>query len=333
MNLTKFIPWRFRGLNPFLNTYGDKFLFGKISKTLPIETNPDAKTEIHSAVPHRYLYAYLLAIKSLLYYHSDLSIVVHDDGSLLDDDKRMIKFHLPHCKVIDRATADAEFDKLNNPFLSQVRSSYTSYLKLFDSTLFNQSERIIILDTDTLFLKEPSAIIDWIENGGKPWYHMAPKGKMKVNKEMTIANYAKLQNVHIQTLIMDNLDEINDTLHQNYFINQGFCSGFIGYESKTIDFSELERLFKLLYEKFGDKIFRWGAEQTTHGLLLCSKGAIPLPLEDYFVFTQANAHLAHNATFLHFVGENRFHKLIYPRLAHSVMKNIKAPNQSILPEA
>ncbi|MDO9241852.1 glycosyltransferase [Methylicorpusculum sp.] len=325
MNLSNLVPWRFRGINPFLNTYGDKLLFGRIAKTASIETNPNAKTEIHSAVPHRYLYAYLFAIKSLLYYHSDLSVVIHDDGSLLDEDKRLIKIHLPNCRLIDRAFANAEFEKLNNPFLSKVRGSYTSYLKLFDTTLFNQSERIIILDTDTLFLKEPKEIIDWIINGGNPWYHMAPRGKMKVEKEFEIANYAKLQDVHIQTLIIDDLDDINKSLNKNYTIQQGFCSGFIGYDSGTINFSELEELFKLLYEKFGDKIFRWGAEQTTHGLILCSKGAVSLPLEDYFVFTHANAHLADNAKFLHFVGENRFHKLIYPKLSNVVLKKLKTP--------
>lgn len=317
------IPWSLRGITPFLNSYGDKFLFGKITKTLPIETNPESRTEIHSAVPHRYLFAYLFAIKSLLHYYSDLSIVIHDDGSLKENDKQLLKSHLPDCRIIDRAFADSEFEKQKNPFLSKVRSSYTSYLKLFDTTLFSRSEQIIILDTDTLFLKEPKTVIDWIKNGGKPWYHMAPQGKMKVEKELQIANYSKLQKVHIQTLIMDNLDEINATLKKNYSLQQGFCSGFIGYDSTTINLEELEQLFKLLYEKFGDKIFRWGAEQTTHGLILCSKGATSLPIDDYFVFTQANAHLANNATFVHFVGENRFHKLIYPKLANTLMKNFE----------
>lgn len=321
MKLSNLIPWRFRGINPFLNTYGDKFLFGRITRTAPIETNPQSKVEIHSAVPHRYLYAYLVAIKSLLKYYDDLSIVVHDDGSLYESDKALIKLHLPGCKIIDRAVADAEFEKLNNPFLSKVRSSYTSYLKLFDTTLFSQAERVIILDTDTLFIKEPTAVIDWIKNGGKPWYHMAPQSKMKVHKELGIANYSDLQKVHIQTLIIKDLDAINSTLNTNYSIQQGFCSGFIGYDASTIKFTELEKLFKLLFEKFGDKIFLWGAEQTTHGLILGSRGAVPLPIEDYFVFTQNNADLAKNATFLHFVGENRFYKLIYPKLAKSIIKH------------
>ena len=325
MNPINLLPWSFRGLNPFLNTYGDKFLFGKIAQTKPITTNPQAKTEVHSAVPHRYVYAYLVAIKSLLQYHADLSIVVHDDGSLNQADKALLAYHLPGCRVIDRASADAAFDKLDNTFLSKVRNSYTSYIKLFDTSYSSQSERVIIIDTDTLFLKRPDAIINWIENGGKPWYHIAPKGGMKQkdsaapkNKPAS-ANETSEEKDHIQTLIMKNLDNINATLNKNYHIEQGFCSGFIGYDSDTIKLDELNSLFTLLYDKFNDKIFKWGTEQTTHGLLLCSKGAEALPIDDYFVFTQKNADLAKDATFVHFVGENRFHRLIYPRLAKKIM--------------
>lgn len=323
MNPSKLIPWSLRGIGPFLNTYGDKYLFGKIVHTDPVETNPAADTSLHSAVPHRYVYAYLVAIKSLLRYHNDFSVFVHDDGSLEQADKTLISRHLPGVRIIDRHEADTRFDEaVKNPFLSKVRNSYTSYLKLFDTTLYNQSKRIIIVDTDTLFLRRPELVIDWAINGGKPWFHMAPKGTMKSKKELAVANYSNLQKTHIQTLIIKDLEEINSQLNRNYRIEQGFCSGFIGYDADTIDFSELDRLFNLLFDKFGDRIFKWGAEQTTHGLILCGKGATALPLEQYFVFTQKNAHRARDATFLHFVGENRFYKMIYPRLANSCIKEL-----------
>lgn len=328
MNFLNILPWSFRGLNPFLNTYGDRFLFRKITSTPPITTNPNADTEVHSAVPHRYVYAYLVALKSLLRYHADLSVVVHDDGSLSAADKTLIAFHLPHCRIITRTDADSEFEKLNNPFLSKVRNSYTSYIKLFDTSYSSRSKRVIIIDTDTIFLKRPDAIIDWIVNGGQPWYHLAPKGKMKLenspkpNSEASATKPVEPQKDHIQTLIMKNLDSINATLNKNYSIEQGFCSGFIGYDSTAIELEELNELFSLLYKKFGDKIFKWGSEQTTHGLLLCSKGAEALPIEEYFVFTQFNADQAKDATFVHFVGENRFHRFIYPKLAKKVIKEL-----------
>ena len=105
--------------------------------------------------------------------------------------------------------------------------------------------------------------------------------------------------------------------------NPGFNSGFIGYERGTVAFDELSRLFGVLYRKFSDKIFRWGAEQTVHGMVLGAKGATALPLEQYFVFTQNNVSLADEATFIHFIGENRFFRMKYPRLAWKAIGELR----------
>jgi hypothetical protein len=293
-------------------------------------TNPDASTGIHSAVPHRYVHAYLVAIKSFLQYYNDISVFVHDDGSLRPDDKTLIGKHIHGIQIIDRTVADARFaENVQNPLLLKVRSSYTSYLKLFDPTLFSEGKKIIILDTDTIFLRRPDLVIDWVASGRSPWYHCAPRGKMKMKEQENI-RYSRLQDVHIQTLIVDHIDSINQQLGKTYRIEQGFCSGFIGYDFDTVRFDELAALFETLYSHLGDRIFRWGAEQTSHGMILCGAGAVPLPLEEYFVFTQNNAQQARDGTFIHFVGENRFFHLIYPRLASVVLDGLLGkPKQEI----
>jgi hypothetical protein len=318
-SIGQLIPWSLRGLGPFLNTYGDAAFFGSIRSTPPIPVRRDAPAAVHSAVPHRYLYAYLVAIKSLLRFHRNLAVLVHDDGSLLDADCALIEEHIPGVEIVRRADADRHFrDVVGDDFLARVRGSYTSYLKLFDPTLYAGGRRIVILDTDTLFLKRPDAIIDWAERGGPPWYHCSPRGAWTVRRR-GLAQAKRLQDVHIQTSIMDSLEDVNRELSTQYRLEQGFCSGFIGYDPDTVRFPALRALFDALFRRLGDRIFRWGAEQTTHGLLLCSRGARALPVQDYFVFTRANAGTAHDGTFVHFVGENRFHRLIYPRLARKVV--------------
>ena len=322
--MTNWIPWSLRSKDQFLNSYGDAFLFRGVRKTPSIETNPHADTGLHSAVPHRYVHAYLLAAKSFLQYHADIAVFVHDDGSLHDDDKALIRKHLPGVRIIDRTEANERFERqIADPFLSKVRGSYTSYLKLFDPTLFSERKRIIIVDTDTLFLRRPDAIIDWAKNGGTAWYHLAPRGRMK-KTDPTKAEVSKNPgNMHIQALIMNGLDEINAELDTGYRIEQGFCSGFIGYDTGTIQYDKLKRLFELLYSRYGDRIFRWGAEQTVHGLNLCGAGAQALPLDDYFVFTQFNADTADRGTFVHFVGENRFFQMRYPAMAKTIVRQLR----------
>lgn len=316
------IPWSLRGVGPFLNKYGDSFLFKCIQKTKPIPTNPNATTAIHSLVPHRYLNAYLFAIKSFLRFYNDVAVIVHDDGSLKTKDYEVIQHHLPDVQIISRQLADETFQsRVNDQFLNKVRTSYTSYLKLFDSTLFSEDKKIIILDTDTLFLKRPDYIINWCIEGGQPWYHLSPKGSWK-NKPAKVTEQVLPKNDHIQALIANQIDEINAELNTEYRLQHGFCSGFIGYQANTIKFDELKRLFQLLHTRFGEKIFLWGAEQTVHGLILCGENAIGLPVDEYFVFTQNNARTAYKGTFVHFVGENRFHKLIYPKLSRNFLNEL-----------
>ena len=322
--ISRWIPWSLRSKDQFLNSYGDAFLFRGVRKTPPLACNPDADTGLHSAVPHRYVHAYLLAAKSFLRYHADIAVFVHNDGSLQAGDKALIRRHLPGVRIIERTEADERFEQeVADPFLSRVRGSYTSYLKLFDPTLFSERKRIIIVDTDTLFLRRPDAVIDWARNGGTPWFHLAPRGNMKKAGKGGNAGSPPSGNAHIQTKIMEGLDEINAGLGTDYRIEQGFCSGFIGYETGTIRFDALKQLFEVLFARYGDSIFRWGAEQTVHGLNLCAAGAEALPIDDYFVFTQFNAEHAHNGTFVHFVGENRFYQMRYPQLAKQIVEELQ----------
>ena len=324
MNPVDLLPWSLRGVGPFLNTYGDKPFFKAVVKTPPIASNPEAATGVHSIVPHKNLYAYLTTIKSLLRHSNDFAVYVHDDGSLDDQDVSILERHIPQVHVLRRKETDRLFEAgMNDPFLSKVRNSYTSYIKLFDPTFFTRQERIILLDTDTLFIDYPSEVIEWARDGGPPWYHVAPLGPMKKqeNRKAVSAEKAKADD-HIQTLTVRNLDEINRLCNGSYRIEQGFCAGFVGYDSKTIDFGELKTLLMTMHDLFGDKVLRWGAEQTVHSLILCGSGAQALPIDKYFVFTQNNAQDIYDAKFVHFVGENRFYHLKYPRLARRIIERL-----------
>lgn len=316
-----------QGIARFLNKHGDSLLFRAVTKTRPIEVNPSADTSIHTAVPHRYLHAYLTAIKSLLRYHPDLAIFIHDDGTLNPEDKEIISRHLPGSILIERAWADQTFEKrVGDAFLSKIRSSYTSYLKLFDPTLFADHKRTIIIDTDTLFLRTPTEIIDWSLNGGPPWYHKSgpwQKHTKTVAQTHTQNNINAGPPVHIQSLVVSAIPAINDELSTDYRFIHGFNSGLVGYERGTIEYSELKLLLSHLYERFGDRIFKWGSEQTVHGLILCSKGARALPTEEYMVFTEVCRHQAPHAKFVHFIGEFRYDHFIYPILAKKVINELQ----------
>jgi hypothetical protein len=329
LSLNKYLPWSLRSMSPFLNKYGDGILFRAVSGTPPIAANPEAETGIHSAVPHRYLYAYLTAIKSFLRYYADIAVYVHDDGSLREEDKALIRRHVPGVEIIDRSWADQAFaDRVGDEFLMKVRKSYTSYLKLFDPTLVSTRRRIIIVDTDVLFLAHPSVVIDWAKHGGAPWYHKSePWRKVDPNSGTNTGQKspspADAKPTHIQQLVVQSIPDINHALNKDFAFVPGFNSGFIGYEHGTVNYGDLKQLLSHLYGLFGDRIFRWGAEQTTHGMVLCGQEARALTSEDYMVFTNLNSDRADKATFIHFIGEFRYHRLKYPRMAAKVISQLK----------
>ena len=220
-------------------------------------------------------------------------------------------------------------DLVGDDFLMKVRKSYTSYLKLFDPTLVSTRRRIIIVDTDVLFLRRPSEVIDWaVQDGGTPWYHKSEpwkKGGEKPKQDATHQTSATeaVQPVHIQQLVVQSIPEINKMLNETYAFVPGFNSGFIGYERGTVDYAKLKRLLTHLYDLFGDRIFRWGAEQTMHGLVLCGRGAKALSSDEYMVHTNLSSDRIEQALFVHFIGEYRYHRLKYPRMAARVIAAIK----------
>lgn len=323
-----YFQWVTRGISRALNKHGDGLLFNAITKTQSISVNPNAEVGIHTAVPHRYVFAYLTAVKSFLRYYADVAVYVHDDGSLREPDRDLLRAHLPGVRVIDRAWADQQFnERVGDEFLAKVRKSYTSYLKLFDPTLFGTNRRIVIVDTDVLFLNRPTMVIDWAQTGGAAWYHRSGpwmKRKPSLGATDRVAQPAVArQPTHIQGMVVKDIPAINEALGKNLAFEHGFNSGFIGYERGTVDFGELKELLAHLYGMFGDHIFRWGAEQTMHGLVLCGKGAQALPVDEYMVYTDLCSDKVDRATFVHFIGEFRYHRFKYPLLAKRVIRDLR----------
>src|SRR5665647_3021275 len=58
-----------------------------IPKTPAVSCVLHGRPELHSLVCHRHAYNYILAIKSFLRFYIDVTVIVHDDGSLTKKDK------------------------------------------------------------------------------------------------------------------------------------------------------------------------------------------------------------------------------------------------------
>lgn len=152
----------------------------RVLGTRPYETGVDAPHfELHMLIGMRHVGMCLWAVKSFLHqcgqrYH----IALHDDGTLTAESIDLLKTHLPNVRIIRRADADAEMaGKLASyPMLNTFRftvletsnhrgqkyNMFIMSLIMLDMNLLSEAEKVMILDADVLFFKQPVEIMNWI---------------------------------------------------------------------------------------------------------------------------------------------------------------------------
>lgn len=112
--------------------------------------------DVHTLICHRDMALGLRCLPSLLRYsHDPVRLVVHDDGTLDQDDVERLSAGLPGARLIPRAEADDHMaDKLRrHPMAAQFRRRHPFGLKLFDTTLLDEGGVMRYCDTDVMFFR------------------------------------------------------------------------------------------------------------------------------------------------------------------------------------
>lgn len=178
--LERHTPWR---VSDYLNTRNDAALRSKyrewLKQTPPAPVVGDApSTEVHQLLGHRHIGMGLWSLKSLVKAaDAELGVVVHDDGSLTDEDMELLRQHLPGVRIVARPDADERMREAlanypactsfrfgNVPVTNHRGQSYNMFIMaliLFDINLLTECDKIIILDADVLFFRRPNLIADW----------------------------------------------------------------------------------------------------------------------------------------------------------------------------
>lgn len=138
--------------------------FKSINSTKPLRCNPISQTELHTLTCHTHLFMYITAIKSLLRFCCDVAVVVHDDGTLTTRDIATIEHHIVGIRVIRRPDADKVMEEFLPPFPNtrSYRDKIINSLELTDHPLLASTKKIIITNSDVLFLGRPDDVIQWI---------------------------------------------------------------------------------------------------------------------------------------------------------------------------
>jgi hypothetical protein len=105
----------------------------------------------------------------------NVPIYFHDDGSLDNECKRIL-LNIENSHIVDRILADTtiskfliEYQNCKKYRFDNVRIFNNTKMKLFDFYFLSKTKNILCIDTDILFLNEPTTIIDLI-NKSIPFY-------------------------------------------------------------------------------------------------------------------------------------------------------------------
>ena len=294
-----------RSLTNRINRFAFNVAIRNIMKTTPLVVK-DSSLSIVSMLRHRDVIMYIIAIKSLYRHIGSGKIHIIDDGSLLSSDYDLLERHIDWSQVIPISTIDTGGLPRGNTW---ERLAYI--LDLVGSNYAIQ------MDADTLTLGAIDEVVDnWRSNKS------FTLGEYKGQHFMTLADAA-------ESVANNPSDHIN-IAGERAFAQLAFASqykyvrgssGFAGFSKGCSSRQALKDFSESMSAHLGQRWEEWGTEQIASNFVVAnSPDASVLPSPKY-TFHAPNRDLS-QSTFVHFIGEWRFHGGTYSSLARKVIEEL-----------
>ncbi|MDM7956801.1 hypothetical protein [Blastomonas sp.] len=265
-----------------------------VLNTAPIVPADDGLV-IFSMMGTAVLLPYLIAVKSLWTHLRRGRVAILSDGTLTADDRAVLAHHCGNPQIIDIA----DVDTTGFP----TGGTWERLLTILD---MRRNGYVIQLDSDTVTLGRPDAVIEAIEAnvsftllGGAEW-EIGARTCVAFTPPADVP--ASAEN-HIQTRMERVLAQIAEAERLRYIRG---CSGFTGFsrgaEGRGLagDFArEMQRLLD------AEAMHEWGTEQVASSFVIANDpGALLLPYRHYGNYWGAPWDA--DCRFMHFVGAHRY---------------------------
>ena len=134
--------------------------------------------EIHTLICKRDILLAINNFRSLCKFEefAHMPIFFHDDGSLSSDDKEILLNSIKNVTFIDRKWADVEIEKYltKHPYCKTYRCVEKHIhlwhkIKSFDYFFFSKTKKVLGMDTDLLFMRNPKDVIKYLKSN-TPFY-------------------------------------------------------------------------------------------------------------------------------------------------------------------
>ena len=276
------------------------FIFSKIRGTPAVTVAHDSDTEVHTLCGHANVDLYLVAIKSFLRFKPPVAVVLHDDGSLQEADKKLLQAHIVGIRIVspDEAKQVLEPTLQARPCCQQYRALVPIAAQVFDYVALAKRERIISLDADTIFLRRPDEIMQWLEQN--LWGCL-------FNSESKV-------------------EGTDEATSQGLRVTGLLNGGLVCFHRRMIDFDLVERDLARL-KPAG---YHWTTVQLLLDSCLCSVDGYrfePLSRDDYAIYFGQTIRWP-SVKFLHFIAWLRFAQTSYCWAARHIIVELKRARAS-----
>ena len=131
--------------------------------TQPVSDKPGTPCEVHILTFNGDCHAALWTAKSFYHYAQvDYPLVWHEGGVLSPANRQLLKNHFPQSRLMTRSESTARVE----PWLSEnglglcleARRRSMPMMKVLDFVMLSRAERLLGLDSDVLFFREPREI-------------------------------------------------------------------------------------------------------------------------------------------------------------------------------
>ncbi|ERT08158.1 hypothetical protein M595_1850 [Lyngbya aestuarii BL J] len=248
----------------------------------PIEIqSPDSPLNIHFLTGRKFWYQTCFCAYSMAVYSpSNIQPIIYDDGTLANKYIEQIKRIFPRTKIVFLNEIEERLDQYlpisKFPYLRERRANYPNMRKLTDIHIGSSGWKLV-LDSDMLFFRTPTFLIDWLNSPNKPC-HM-------VDVE-TSYGYSEA--------LMKSLAEAE--------IPQRLNVGICGLKSDEIDWEQLEYWCRILIEKEGTHYYQ---EQALTAMIMAGKPCDIAPPKDYIVKPTKEEVVSQRGILHHYVADSK----------------------------
>ncbi|NWO05212.1 MAG: hypothetical protein HLX50_05790 [Alteromonadaceae bacterium] len=278
-----------------------------------IPCDADASTELHMLTCVYDLDMAVAALKSLLRFKPPLAVVIHGDRTLNESHRAFLQTQIPGCRVILLSEADRAF--ATDPELAELRANIPGRftlpngyerqcaawaLKVLDFRTLARTDKVLVLDSDTLFLRAPDELLAWIASDGQRAFHSAPNAP---NRQLS------------GEIIAEGFSSVN--------YPPAFNGGLFGYSRSVVT---RELILDVLHTLMVHPQWPLYGDECIWRLIL---GGVPgdvLPFNRYPLLDYVGAENTHRvnfdeAAYVHFIVKHRGG--CYQRIAKRVLKDMR----------